>query len=93
VDDERPDNWELAEVEPNPLCDFQFSVSAGGCGSLLKPNKEIRVHSGLRGEERLEVLIHKQIHAAGWHLDEEFVTRFAQDLARNLTKLGYKDGE
>ena len=68
-------------------------TNRGECDPPTKPNKEIRVDSQLRGEERLEVLIHEQIHAAGWHLDEEFVTRFAQDLARNLTKLGYHDGK
>jgi hypothetical protein len=67
--------------------------SRGECDPPDKPNKEIRVLDKLSGEERLEVLIHEQIHCAGWHLDEQFVTQFAADLARNLTKLGYTDGE
>jgi hypothetical protein len=66
--------------------------SRGECDDPTTPNKEIRVLDKLKGEERLEVLIHEQLHAANWHIDEQFVTQFAQDLARNLTKLGYHDG-
>ena len=67
--------------------------SRGECDDPTTPNKEIRVLDKLKGEERLEVLTHEMIHAAGWHIDEQFVTQFAQDLARNLTKLGYHDGQ
>lgn len=63
----------------------------GECDSPTEPKKEIRISNQLIGEERLEVLIHEQLHAAQWHLDEEFVRRFAEDLARNLTKLGYSN--
>lgn len=67
--------------------------SRGECDPPDKPNKEIRVLERLVGEERLEVLVHEMLHAASWHLDEEYVKQFAQDMARNLTKLGYTDGK
>lgn len=67
--------------------------SRGECDPPDQKNKAIRVLRNLTGEERMEVTIHEQIHAAGWHIDEKFVEQFAADLARNLFKLGFKDGE
>lgn len=61
----------------------------GECDAPDTPNKEIRISSKLRGEERLNVLIHEMVHAAGWHLDEEFVDQFGTDAARVLRALGY----
>jgi hypothetical protein len=63
----------------------------GDCDPPDRRAKEIRVAAGLRGEERLEVLIHELVHAAGWHIDEGFVERFAADAARVLWRLGYRD--
>ena len=63
----------------------------GDCDAPTTPNKEIRIASSLRGEERLEVLIHEMCHAAGWHIDETFVEQFAGDAARVLWRLGYHD--
>lgn len=67
--------------------------SRGECESPTDPKKEIRVLQRLKGEEKLEVLLHEFLHAASWHIDEEFVKQFSIDAARNLTKLGYTDGE
>jgi len=67
-------------------------TNRGECDPPDKQGKEIRVCTSLKGEERLEVITHEMLHAAGWHIDEQFVTQFAADLARNLTKLGYTDG-
>lgn len=67
--------------------------SRGECDPPDQPKKEIRVLSRLTDEERMEVLIHEMLHAASWHIDEKFVEQFAADAARNLTKLGFKDGE
>jgi hypothetical protein len=53
--------------------------------------KEIRVDSRLKGEERLECVIHELTHCAGWHIDEEFVEEFAEDVARVLWRLGYRN--
>lgn len=65
-------------------------ANRGDCDAPTTPNKEIRIASNLRGEERLEVLIHEMVHAAGWHIDEEFVERFAGDAARALRRQGYR---
>jgi len=52
-------------------------------------NPKIHIKRDLRGEERLEVLIHEMMHAANWPLDEGFVSKFSKDAARELVKLGY----
>lgn len=67
-------------------------ANRGDCDPPDKPKKEIRVLSTLAGEERLEVLVHEMVHAAGWHIDEAFVERFARDTARALWRLGYRNG-
>jgi hypothetical protein len=67
----------------------------GDCEPPDQRSKQIRVLSTLADEERLEVLLHELLHAAGWHIDETFVERFAADAARVLWRLGYrqrKDG-
>lgn len=62
----------------------------GDCDAPNKPGKEIRVWQGVKDDQEfLEVVAHECLHAAHWSIDEEFVTRFAEDLARILTKLGY----
>ena len=66
-------------------------ANLGDCDPPTRPNKEIRVRSTVAGEQRLDVLVHEMLHAAGWHIDEEFVDRFASDLARALWRLGYRD--
>jgi hypothetical protein len=68
-------------------------ANRGDCDPPNQPGKEIRVSSALHGEERLEVLLHEFVHAAGWHIDETFVERFASDAARALWRLGYRDEE
>lgn len=64
----------------------------GQCDPPDLPRKEIRISTSLAGEERLEVLIHELLHAAGWHIDETFVERFASDVARILWRLNYRNG-
>jgi hypothetical protein len=75
--------WRLRLV-PN------LGANRGDCDPPERPGKEIRIAAGLRGEERLEVLVHELVHAAGWHIDEAFVERFARDVARVLWRLGYR---
>lgn len=65
----------------------------GDCDSPSTPNKEIRIWQGVKGEERLEVLIHELAHASCWPLDEEYVAKFAEDTARALWRLGYRNEE
>lgn len=77
--------WRLAD-HSRPGC-------RGSARIATVRNKEIRVDSQLRGEERLEVLIHEMVHAAGWHIDEQFVERFAEGVSRALWRLGYRNGD
>lgn len=65
-------------------------ANRGDCDGPATRHKEIRLAAGLHGEERLEVLLHELLHAAGWHIDEAFVERFAGDAARALWRLGYR---
>ncbi len=66
-------------------------ANRGDCDTPATANKEIRISSSLKGEERLEVVLHELVHAAGWHIDEEFVEQFARDAARVLWRLGYRN--
>lgn len=66
-------------------------ANRGDCDAPTTPGKEIRVSSGLRGEEKLEVLIHEFVHAGMWHLDEQVAGQFARDAARVLWRLGYRE--
>lgn len=63
------------------------------CGECDRPNahdKAIRIKEGMSEQDTLDTVIHEAVHAANWHLDEEYVTRFSTDLARLLTRLGYR---
>ncbi len=62
----------------------------GNCDSPKTPAKAIRILNSLEGEEQLDVIIHEFAHAADWWKDEEFIEQFGSDLARLLTRLGYK---
>ena len=72
---------------------LRFAPNMANRGDCDPPNasgKEIRISSTLRGEERLEVLIHELVHAGMWNLDEPFVGQFARDAAHVLWRLGYR---
>ncbi len=73
--------WKLQFVSPKD--------SRSVCDGAHVKNKEIRVARGLKGEERLEVLIHELLHACDWNRAEEHVETVAKDIARVLTRLGY----
>jgi len=59
------------------------------CGDCNSDTKTIRIAKGLSTETEMDTIIHECLHAAGWHIDEEFVGRFATDVARVLTELGF----
>lgn len=63
----------------------------GLCDPPETKGRKIWVSPSLKGEERLEVIIHELTHAAGWHIDEPFVEQFGIDLARTLWRLGYRN--
>jgi hypothetical protein len=77
----------------NRMWNLRFApnmANRGDCDPPEKPGKEIRISSRLRGEERLEVLIHELVHTASWHIDEGFAEQYARDVARVLWRLGYR---
>jgi hypothetical protein len=62
----------------------------GLCDAPDLKGKSIYVRSGLRGKERIEVLVHEMLHAAFWHLCEESVEDTAKEIAEVLWRLGYR---
>lgn len=71
---------------------FRFGRPQRGCdGHADIRNKEIVVSTRLKGEHKLEVIIHELLHFAHWDLDEEAVTDTAADIARVLWRLGWRD--
>ena len=68
-------------------------AARGDCDPPDKRGKQIRVWSGTKDQERLEVLIHELLHAANWSLAEEHVAQFAADTAAILWRLGYRQCE
>lgn len=71
--------WNLRRV-PN------LGKNHGICQHPEKTAKEIHIQSGLRGDQLMETVIHEVLHAANWHLDEEFVTDFARDVTKILKR-------
>lgn len=56
----------------------------GRCDAPEIPNRRICLRKSLRGDDLLETVIHEVVHAAAFHVDEEYVTEFAADLTRIL---------
>jgi hypothetical protein len=72
---------------------FTDSLENGDRGDCDPPGTskaKIRIRKGLSQAETLEVIIHELLHAANWHMSEEWVTETAQDISKVLTRLGYK---
>jgi hypothetical protein len=61
----------------------------GSCDPPDSFHKAIRIRPSLRRyPARLtETIIHECLHAQGWHIDEEFVARAADEIARVLDRL------
>ena len=79
--------WEVEYVNRLPNGD------RGACDSPDTAGKKIQILSKLKGQERLEVLLHEGLHACLWDLDEEAVGVIAEDLARMVWKeIGYGNG-
>lgn len=65
----------------------------GSCDPPDQKNKAIKILNSLRGKDELETYIHESLHAAGWHLSEEYVEQYANDLANLLWRLGYRKND
>lgn len=76
--------WELVECDGREL-----PGRWGECDDPRTPGKRIRIRKRLSGQHRVEILLHEQLHAAGFDMfDEGFVEQLARDLARNLGRAG-----
>ncbi len=62
----------------------------GKCDQQDEKRKGITIRRTLKGERRLDVLIHEMIHASCWDLAEETVGRMATEIAHALWRLGYR---
>jgi beta-lactamase regulating signal transducer with metallopeptidase domain len=58
----------------------------GLCDPPTVAPRKILVDSRLKGKERVEVILHECLHLAGWHLDEDFISQFAFEVAELLEK-------
>lgn len=68
----------------------------GHCEGPQVLNKTIAICEKLKGERKLDVIIHEILHAAYWDLSEEAIEETGRDLSRILWRLGYrevKDGQ
>lgn len=65
----------------------------GDCTSPSDKGRMIRYRRALRGQRKMEVLIHEMLHAALWDLDEQAVEETAHDLSRALWRMGYRETE
>lgn len=62
----------------------------GECDPPTAKNKSLTILEDLKGQHRLEILIHEFLHAADWDKEEVWVTQAGKDMARFLWKLGYR---
>lgn len=72
---------------------FVRKIMSGGveCDGLCVYEKsEIRIRSGLKGQELADTLAHEVIHACGWHLHEDFVEQTAEAIADALYHAGIR---
>lgn len=74
--------WKLRFVEK--LRDF------GQCDHPDTIGKEIRIRTGQTEFELLDSLLHEFNHSLFWQLDESVIAAAATDLAKALTRLGYR---
>jgi hypothetical protein len=65
--------------------------TGGECDSPDTNGKEIRIATDIKNQDELEIIIHELLHAADWSKDEEWVEVIADDIARTLWKLGWKN--
>jgi hypothetical protein len=56
----------------------------GTCSDPAHSPRVIQLDDRLKGKKLIEISVHEALHAAQWHIDEEFVRRFAKDIANML---------
>jgi hypothetical protein len=65
----------------------------GDCSNPIYPDRIIRYYVGLRGENRLNVLIHEMLHACFWDVREEGIEEASTDASRVLWRVGYRNDD
>jgi hypothetical protein len=77
---------QTAEIEFRKLGRYRHNGLAvrGLCDPPTTSPRKILIDSRLVGKERTEVIIHECLHLAGWHIDEDFISQFAADVAELL---------
>ena len=68
------------------LCFKRMPNHYGRCDRPDSVDREIAICAATRGPELLDTVIHEVLHAAGFHIDEEFVAEFATDLTKILRR-------
>lgn len=66
---------------------FRGQREDGNCNAA---KRLIVVRRSLRGRRLLEVLVHEILHAEHWQIDEYYVQETAKDIARVLSRAGFK---
>jgi len=61
-------------------------VIVGDCSSPNEKNKRLRLAKGLKGSALAEELLHEMLHAAGWHVTEEYIKEFSSDYRKAAEK-------
>jgi len=59
-------------------------------GICTAAKRLITVRRSLKARRLLEVLVHEILHAEHWQIDEQYVQDTAADIARILTRAGFK---
>ncbi len=62
----------------------------GWCDPPSATGKTIKIRDGMSPYDTLRTLIHECQHAADWTRDEEFLDRFADDLATIIEASGWE---
>lgn len=74
--------------------DFADIDDLGLCDHPKALGKRIRIrHKHGSDLDELDTTIHECLHASAWWLDEEYVSQFAEDIARILWRLGWRKTE
>ena len=82
-------HWDLQFCKRLPRLPDK-SQARGWCEPPDAPGKRIVVRAGMSDHDTLRTLIHEYGHAADWTRDEEFIDRFADDLAVILERCGWQ---
>jgi len=63
----------------------------GGCEGPHVPGREIDIPADGDTENELSTIIHEALHACLWDIDEEAIDTTADDIARLLWRLGWRN--